>query len=58
MKRTMLQMKTANGRIVKCTVCSWWAPLTEELDSVYRAFEEHACEDHPRLKEIEKPSPK
>lgn len=50
MKRVMLRMTTPNGRVVKCTACSWWAPETEELGSADKAFEDHVCEDHPPLK--------
>jgi len=57
MKRVMVWKKTVSGKVVSCTVCSWWAPvMSEDIEAVSKEFEAHVCADHPPLKNIEKPS--
>jgi hypothetical protein len=49
--------KTLSGRVVYCTVCSWWVPvMSEDLEAITKEFDAHVCADHPPLKDIEKPS--
>jgi len=56
MKRLMLRKTTPNGRVISCTACSWWAPVTEDDVAASKEFDAHVCIDHPPLKGIEKPA--
>jgi hypothetical protein len=59
MKRMMLRKRTPSGTILTCTACSWWAPLMEsDISAAIKTFDDHVCDDHPPLKQIEKPSPR
>jgi len=56
MKRVMEWKKTVGGKVVSCTVCSWWAPvMSDDLDAITKEFNAHVCADHPPLKSSEKP---
>jgi hypothetical protein len=57
MKRVMIWTKTLSGKVVSCTVCSWWAPVvSEDVDAISKGFDAHICADHPPVKEVEKSS--
>jgi hypothetical protein len=56
MEREMVLNKTLSGKVVSCTVCSWWAPvMSDDIDAISKEFDAHVCADHPPLKDIEKP---
>lgn len=56
MKRGMEWKKTPSGRVVSCTVCSWWIPvMSEDIEAPGKEFEAHVCAEHPPLKEMQKP---
>jgi hypothetical protein len=57
MKREMVLNKTVSGKVVSCSVCSWWVPvMSEDIEAISKEFEAHVCADHPPSKDIEKPS--
>jgi hypothetical protein len=56
MKRVTDRKKTLSGRVVYCTVCSWWAPvMSERLEAITGEVDAQVCVDHP-VKGVEKPS--
>jgi len=57
MKRLLEWKTTPSGKVVTCTLCSWWIPLIgDNMSAAAEEFDGHVCSEHPPVREMGKPS--
>ena len=55
-RRSMGTKMTPGGKVVVCTVCSWWSPMMgHNVSAAAKEFDAHICTDHPPVHGIQKP---
>jgi hypothetical protein len=48
---------TPGGKVVICTVCSWWSPMMgQNTGAAAKEFGSHICAEHPPVKGSQNPS--
>jgi hypothetical protein len=56
-RRSMGTRMTPGGKVVICTVCSWWSPMMgQNISAAAKEFDAHICTQHPPVNGIQKPS--
>jgi hypothetical protein len=57
LRRSMGTKMTPGGKVVICTVCSWWSPMMgRNTGAAAKEFGSHICTEHPPVKGSQNPS--